>query len=269
MNRDVRDYRAIKPKSNKRRSSRRHRPSLRVGKDIKRNENEQKRKADRDKAPENVDAISASKQEPNSSGVGVDTDLPAEITLRAFALGGRRCCFLFDTMSSAYGRSGDQIVAVPDHEWDKLESEYHRLFRLGVATFQMCVYFHSRMGSFWQSQPPADYNKRSMQLSQLARQSGWLALDADLVFGCFHANGLADGGSAVKGCGDDWRRAMRYQRILTLMMAVGRFVSVDEPLAKALGSCPLKTLRNSKLGMYARTETVCHYNTANPFWRPF
>ena len=116
--------------------------------------------------------------------------------------------------------------------------KHRRLFGFFcAATFQKRLYVFSPEGELW-----SIYNERREQLARLALQSRWISLDMHALLETLDASWHADNWHSATNRSTHWGLAAQFQKILTLIMAMARFVAVDEPMLRAFASCPLRTL---------------------------
>ena len=190
--------------------------------------------------PDGFDAT-ALKAEIDSLSVGADTKASME-SYACFRFGRGAVLFLFDSINSAFKGSGVTAKPADDDKWEQALKSYRRLFGLGAATFQKRIYLYSPEGKFWHIQEADRFDDRRKALATLATQSGWLALDAQPLLETLDAFRHTDKWHFATNRNQDWGLMAQFQKILTLVMAMGRFVAMDDPLVRALASCPLRGL---------------------------
>ena len=160
----------------------------------------------------------------------------------AFQFGRNALLIIFDAMNSAFSGAGESAVLISDDEWDATFAKYRRLFSLGAATYQKRIYVYSPKGEFWKIQQPSVFNEWRENLARLARQTGWIAVNGEPLLSTLDDFRHRDNWHFATNRGTDWGLAAQFQKILTLIMAIGRFVCVDDPMMRALASCPLRDL---------------------------
>ena len=120
--------------------------------------------------------------------------------------------------------------------------EVPKAVQFGAATYQKRIYVYSPKGEFWKIQQPSVFNEWRENLARLARQTGWVAINGEPLLSTLDEFRHRDNWHFATNRGSDWGLASQFQKILTLIMAIGRFVCVDDPMMRALASCPLRDL---------------------------